>query len=109
MAAYSNMWRNTAISDTYEPGSTFKLITSSAGLEEGVVKQNDKFTCNGSVTVEGRKIKCWRSYRPHGAETFKQGVQNSCNPVFVEVGRRLGVSKMYNYICLLYTSDAADE
>ena len=98
MAAYSNMWRNTAISDTYEPGSTFKLITSSAGLEEGVVKQNDKFTCNGSVTVEGRKIKCWRSYRPHGAETFKQGVQNSCNPVFVEVGRRLGVSKMYNYI-----------
>ena len=98
MAAYSNMWRNTAISDTYEPGSTFKLITSSAGLEEGVVKQNDKFTCNGSVTVEGRKIKCWRSYRPHGAETFKQGVQNSCNPVFVEVGSRLGVSKMYNYI-----------
>lgn len=98
MAAYSNMWRNTAISDTYEPGSTFKLITSSAGLEEGVVKQNDKFTCNGSVTVEGSKIKCWRSYRPHGAETFKQGVQNSCNPVFVEVGRRLGVSKMYNYI-----------
>ena len=98
MAAYSNMWRNTAISDTYEPGSTFKLITSSAGLEEGVVKQNDKFTCNGSVTVEGRKIKCWRSYRPHGAGTFKQGVQNSCNPVFVEVGRRLGVSKMYNYI-----------
>ena len=98
MAAYSNMWRNTAISDTYEPGSTFKLITSSAGLEEGVVKQNDKFTCNGSITVEGRKIKCWRSYRPHGAETFKQGVQNSCNPVFVEVGRRLGVSKMYNYI-----------
>ena len=98
MAAYSNMWRNTAISDTYEPGSTFKLITSSAGLEEGVVKQNDKFTCNGSVTVEGRKIKCWRSYRPHGAETFKQGVQNSCNPVFVEVRRRLGVSKMYNYI-----------
>ena len=98
MAAYSNMWRNTAISDTYEPGSTFKLITSSAGLEEGVVKQNDKFTCNGSVTVEGKRIKCWRSYRPHGAETFKQGVQNSCNPVFVEVGRRLGVSKMYNYI-----------
>ena len=92
------MWRNTLISDTYEPGSTFKLITSSSGLEEGVVKQSDKFTCLGSVTVEGRKIKCWRSYRPHGEETFKQGVQNSCNPVFVEVGRRLGVSKMYNYI-----------
>ncbi|MCC3864513.1 stage V sporulation protein D [Terrisporobacter petrolearius] len=96
--AYSTMWRNTAISDTYEPGSTFKLITSSAGLEEGVVKQDDKFTCSGNVMVEGQKIKCWRSYRPHGSETFKQGVQNSCNPVFVEVGRRLGVSKMYNYI-----------
>lgn len=96
--AYSTMWRNTAVSDTYEPGSTFKLITSSAGLEEGVVKQDDKFTCSGSVMVEGKKIKCWRSYRPHGSETFKQGVQNSCNPVFVEVGRRLGVSKMYNYI-----------
>lgn len=96
--AYSTMWRNTAVSDTYEPGSTFKLITSSAGLEEGVVKQDDKFTCSGSVMVEGKKIKCWRSYRPHGLETFKQGVQNSCNPVFVEVGRRLGVSKMYDYI-----------
>lgn len=96
--AYSTMWRNTAVSDTYEPGSTFKLITSASGLEEGVVKQNDKFTCSGSVMVEGQKIKCWRSYRPHGAETFKQGVQNSCNPVFVEVGRRLGVAKMYDYI-----------
>lgn len=95
---YSTMWRNTAISDTYEPGSTFKLITSAAGLEEGVVKQSDKFTCSGSVMVEGQKIKCWRSYRPHGLETFKQGVQNSCNPVFVEVGRRLGVSTMYDYI-----------
>ena len=96
--AYSTMWRNTAVSDTYEPGSTFKLITSASGLEEGVVKQDDKFTCSGSVMVEGQKIKCWRSYRPHGAETFKQGVQNSCNPVFVEVGRRLGVAKMYDYI-----------
>lgn len=96
--AYSTMWRNTAVSDTYEPGSTFKLITSAAGLEEGVVKQDDKFVCTGSVMVEGQKIKCWRSYRPHGEETFKQGVQNSCNPVFVEVGRRLGVSKMYDYI-----------
>ena len=96
--AFYSMWRNTAVSDTYEPGSTFKLITSSAGLEEGVVKQNDKFTCSGSVVVEGRKIKCWRSYRPHGVETFKQGVQNSCNPVFIEVGKRLGVEKMYNYI-----------
>ena len=96
--AYSTMWRNTAVSDTYEPGSTFKLITSAAGLEEGVVKEDDRFNCSGSVMVEGRKIKCWRSYNPHGIETFKEGVQNSCNPVFVEVGRRLGVSKMYDYI-----------
>ena len=94
----NQMWRNQCISDTYEPGSTFKLITSSAGLEVGVVKQNDKFTCNGSVTVEGSKIKCWRSYRPHGSETFEQAVQNSCNPVFVELGKRLGVSKLYDYI-----------
>lgn len=96
--AYSQMWRNTAISDTYEPGSTFKLITSAAGLEEGVVKETDKFTCTGSITVGGQKIKCWRSYRPHGSENFRQAVQNSCNPVFVEVGSRLGVKKMYNYI-----------
>lgn len=95
---YSQMWRNTAISDTYEPGSTFKLITSSSGLEEGVVKESDKFTCTGSITVGGQRIKCWRSYRPHGSETFRQAVQNSCNPVFVEVGSRLGVKKMYNYI-----------
>ncbi|WP_297135563.1 stage V sporulation protein D [Terrisporobacter sp.] len=98
MKAYYSMWRNPAVSDTYEPGSTFKLITSAAGLEEGVVKPNDKFVCKGSVVVGGRKLKCWRSYNPHGTETFKQGVQNSCNPVFIEVGNRLGVSKLYDYI-----------
>ena len=98
MKAYFSMWRNPAVSDTYEPGSTFKLITSAAGLEEGVVKQDDKFVCKGSVTVGGQKLKCWRSYNPHGAETFKQGVQNSCNPVFIDVGNRLGVSKLYDYI-----------
>ncbi len=98
MKAYFSMWRNPAVSDTYEPGSTFKLITSAAGLEEGVVKQDDKFVCKGSVTVGGQKLKCWRSYNPHGTETFKQGVQNSCNPVFIEVGNRLGVSKLYDYI-----------
>lgn len=98
MKAYYSMWRNPAVSDTYEPGSTFKLITSAAGLEEGVVKPNDKFVCKGSVVVGGTKLKCWRSYNPHGAETFKQGVQNSCNPVFIEVGNRLGVSKLYDYI-----------
>ena len=98
MKAYFSMWINPAVSDTYEPGSTFKLITSAAGLEEGVVKQDDKFVCKGSVTVGGQKLKCWRSYNPHGTETFKQGVQNSCNPVFIEVGNRLGVSKLYDYI-----------
>ncbi|CEK35589.1 stage V sporulation protein D (Sporulation-specific penicillin-binding protein),Penicillin-binding protein 2,peptidoglycan synthase FtsI,Membrane carboxypeptidase/penicillin-binding protein,stage V sporulation protein D,Penicillin binding protein transpeptidase domain [[Clostridium] sordellii] len=95
---YFSMWRNPAVSDTYEPGSTFKLITSSAALEEGVIKEGEKFNCTGSVMVGGRKIKCWRHYKPHGAQEFKQGVQNSCNPVFVELGSRLGVSKMYDYI-----------
>ena len=96
--AYYEMWRNTLISDTYEPGSTFKLITSTASVEENVIKPNEKFTCTGSVTVEGKRIQCWRSYRPHGSETFEQAVQNSCNPVFVELGKRLGVSKLYDYI-----------
>lgn len=98
LKGYYQMWRNPVVSDTYEPGSTFKLITSSAGLEENVIKDNEKFTCTGSVMVGGRKIKCWRHYRPHGPQLFKQGVQNSCNPVFVEVGSRLGVAKMYDYI-----------
>ncbi|HSQ88062.1 stage V sporulation protein D [Romboutsia sp.] len=98
LKGYYQMWRNPAVSDTYEPGSTFKLITSSAGLEENVIKENEKFTCTGSVTIGGKRIKCWRHYRPHGEQTFKQAVQNSCNPVFVEVGSRLGVSKMYDYI-----------
>ncbi len=95
---YYAMWRNPLINDTYEPGSTFKLITSSASVEEGVVSDKDKFVCTGSVTVGGRKIKCWRHYRPHGEQTFAQGVQNSCNPVFVELSNRLGVSKFYDYI-----------
>lgn len=95
---YFSMWRNPAVSDTYEPGSTFKLITSATALEEGVIKEGEKFVCTGSVTVGGRKIKCWRHYRPHGEQEFKQGVQNSCNPVFVELGKRLGVSKLYDYI-----------
>ncbi|MGL5311886.1 MAG: peptidoglycan D,D-transpeptidase FtsI family protein, partial [Peptostreptococcaceae bacterium] len=95
---YYQMWRNPLVSDTYEPGSTFKLITSAAGLEENVVKEDDKFVCTGTVTVGGRTLKCWRHYRPHGEQTFAQGVQNSCNPVFVAVGERLGVTKMYNYI-----------
>ncbi len=95
---YYQMWRNPAVSDIYEPGSTFKLITSAAGLEEGVVHEDDKFVCTGSVTIAGRTLKCWRHYRPHGEQDFAQGVQNSCNPVFIEVGNRLGVSKLYDYV-----------
>jgi stage V sporulation protein D (sporulation-specific penicillin-binding protein) len=92
------MWRNPIVNDTYEPGSTFKLITSAAGLEEGVVTPEEEFYDKGYIIVAGRRIKCWRHYRPHGQETFTQAVQNSCNPVFVEVGQRLGVDKFYEYI-----------
>lgn len=98
LKGYYQMWRNPAVSDTYEPGSTFKLVTSSAGLEENVIKDGETFTCTGSVTIGGRRIKCWRHYEPHGEQSFAQGVQNSCNPVFIEVGNRLGVSKLYDYI-----------
>lgn len=94
----NQMWRNFTINDTYEPGSTFKIFTSAMGLEEGVVDENSTFTCTGSVTVAGRTIKCWRSPRSHGAETFVQGVQNSCNPVFIEVAERVGASKFYDYM-----------
>lgn len=96
--AMMQLWRNPAVSDTYEPGSTFKIITTAAGLEENVVKRDDKFFCNGYVTIAGKRLKCWRSNRPHGSETFIVGVQNSCNPVFIEVGQRLGRDKFYKYI-----------
>lgn len=94
----NQMWRNFTINDTYEPGSTFKVFTSAMGLEEGIVSENSQFNCSGSRTVAGRTIKCWRSPRSHGAETFVQGVQNSCNPVFMEVAERLGASKFYDYM-----------
>lgn len=96
--ALNKMWRNFNINDTYEPGSTFKVITSCAGLEEGVVKPNDGFNCGGGRTVAGRYIKCWRSPRSHGSETFVQGVQNSCNPVFMDVAARLGAGRFYDYM-----------
>ncbi|MDF2520322.1 MAG: stage sporulation protein [Clostridia bacterium] len=91
------VWRNPAISDAYEPGSTFKIITTAAGLEEKVVTPTDRFYCNGFVIISGQKLKCWRS-RPHGSESFVEGVQNSCNPVFMEVGARLGEDRFYKYI-----------
>ena len=94
----NQMWRNFTINDTYEPGSTFKVFTSAMGLEEGVVDENSKFVCSGSRTVAGRTIKCWRSPRCHGDETFVQGVQNSCNPVFMEVAERIGAEKFYDYM-----------
>lgn len=94
----NKMWRNTAINDTYEPGSTFKIVTSSAGLEEGKVKVTDTFTCNGYYVAGDRMIKCWRYPRTHGTQTFIEGVQNSCNPVFMAVAQRLGAETFYNYM-----------
>lgn len=92
----NQMWRNRSINDTYEPGSIFKVFTASAALEEGVVKTDDTFFCPGYKMVEDRRIRCAR-VGGHGSETFIQGVQNSCNPVFIEVGMRLGVDNFYKY------------
>ena len=94
--ALNQMWRNGCINDTYEPGSTFKIITASACLEEGVVSLNDNFSCPGYRVVEDRKIRCHK-VGGHGSETFVQGIQNSCNPVFIDIGLRLGVDKFYEY------------
>lgn len=92
----NTMWRNACINDTYEPGSTFKIITASAALEEGVVTLEDKFNCPGYKIVEDRKIRCAK-VGGHGAEDFTQGIMNSCNPVFIELGLRLGSEKYYSY------------
>lgn len=92
----NQMWRNPAINDTYEPGSTFKIITAAAGLEAGVVKLEDTFSCPGFRVVEDRKIRCHK-VGGHGGETFLQGAMNSCNPVFIDVGQRLGIDNYYRY------------
>lgn len=92
----NRMWRNACINDTYEPGSAFKIITASAALEEGVVTEEDTFSCPGFIVVDDRKIRCAK-VQGHGAETFVQGTMNSCNPVFVTVGQRLGVDRYYHY------------
>jgi stage V sporulation protein D (sporulation-specific penicillin-binding protein) len=92
----NNMWRNACISDTYEPGSTFKVITATAALSEGKVKVDDSFYCPGYKTVEDRRIRCHKTIG-HGAETFREGIMNSCNPVFIEIGARTGVSDMYKW------------
>ena len=92
----NQMWRNTIVNDTYEPGSTFKIVTATAALEEGVVTPEDTFVCPGFKIVEDRKIRCHK-VGGHGTETFKQGVMNSCNPVFMTVGERVGAKNMYRY------------
>ncbi len=94
--ALNQMWRNRCINDTYEPGSVFKIITSSACLEEGVVSLDDTFFCPGYRIVEDRKIRCHK-VGGHGQETFVQGIQNSCNPVFMDIGLRLGADRFYDY------------
>lgn len=92
----NQMWRNPCINDTYEPGSVFKIITSAACLEEGVVSLSDTFSCPGYRIVEDRKIRCHK-VGGHGQETFKEGIQNSCNPVFMDIGLRLGAERFYDY------------
>jgi len=94
--ALNQMWRNGCINDTYEPGSTFKIITSAACLEEGVVSLDDTFVCPGYRIVEDRKIRCHK-VGGHGTETFVEGIQNSCNPVFMDIGLRLGSDRFYDY------------
>ena len=94
----NQMWRNKAINDTYEPGSTFKIVTASTGLEEGVITPESTFNCTGSMIVGGRTIKCWRYPRTHGTQTFAEGVRNSCNPVFMAVAERIGADTFYDYM-----------
>ena len=92
------MWRNPVINDTYEPGSTFKLITTTSAIEEGVATPESTFVGRGFIMVGGRRIRCWRSYNPHGTQTLVEAVQNSCNPVFVELGQRMGAQTFYKYL-----------
>ena len=96
IATLTERMRNRAVTDAYEPGSTFKILTAASALDAGLVAPQEGFYCSGSVTVDGGRIRCWG--RPHGAETFAQALQNSCNPVFVEMGLRLGVERFYDYL-----------
>ena len=94
------MWRNKAIADTYEPGSTFKLVTASAALEEGITTTDKagEFSCTGSITIAGTRIRCWRYYRPHGSQSLREALMNSCNPIFIGLGQKLGVETYYTYL-----------
>lgn len=94
--ALNQMWRNHCINDTYEPGSTFKIITASAALEEHVVSLEDRFHCPGYIVVEDRRIRCHKT-TGHGVESFVEGIENSCNPVFINVGLRIGADRFYDY------------
>lgn len=95
---WNEMWRNPIVSDTYEPGSTFKLITTAAALDDGVTNPNEGFHCHGTYQVADRLLKCWRFPNAHGAETLTQAVENSCNPVFIQLAQRMGKDKFYNYL-----------
>ena len=98
--ALQEMWKNRAISDTYEPGSVFKTVTSAIAIEEKYVKNVDavQFSCTGSLKIEGWDIKCWRSYNPHGSQSLRKGLMNSCNPVFMNVALRIGKQEFYKYL-----------
>ena len=94
------MWRNKAVADTYEPGSTFKLVTASGSLEEGLCSTDKagEFSCSGSIEIAGVRIKCWRYYRPHGGQSLRNALMNSCNPVFIGLGQKIGVPTYYSYL-----------
>ena len=94
------MWRNKAISDTYEPGSVFKIVTASVALEEGITTtdKEGEFNCTGYIEIAGVKMKCWRYYRPHGAESLREALMNSCNSVFIGLGQKIGVETYYKYL-----------
>ncbi len=98
LEALADLSRNTIITDAYEPGSTFKIITTAAALDSGTINTETTFECAGSKIVDGEKIKCWRSGRPHGHQTLTQAVENSCNPAFMEMALRMGTDKFYEYI-----------
>lgn len=92
------MWRNMAVSDTYEPGSTFKVITLSSALDSGSISTDSKFTCTGSYLAGGARMKCWRYYRPHGLQSIQEALGNSCNPAFIQIGLQMGKEIFYKYI-----------
>jgi len=105
MGYWNKMWRNSLISDTYEPGSTFKLVTTAIGLEERVTSLTDTFTCTGSIRVYDTVLRCWRYYQPHGHQTLVEAVGNSCNPVLVQIAQRVGEERYYTYLDLFGFSE----